>query len=90
MNGSSVFHTSPDAMSRLVGSETVILDLAGGAYFGLDEVGGRIWDLMRQGRSLSQICDAIVAEFEVTPGIVERDVLALAEDLNARGLIRVT
>lgn len=78
-----------DVMTRRVGEETVILDLASGTYFGLDPVGTRIWSLVEDGRSLAEICDAMLESHEVSRGEIERDVLALAESLRERGLVQV-
>ena len=55
----------PQVMSRLVGDETVLLDLASGIYFGLDGVGKRVWESVADGKSLVQTVEVIVAEFEV-------------------------
>lgn len=74
-------------MARQVGDETVILDLASGTYFGLDPVGARIWQLMGEGKTLSEICDTMLDEYEVTRDALERDVIELAQELSARGLI---
>jgi hypothetical protein len=76
-------------MARQVGEETVILDLASGTYFGLDPVGGRIWQSMSEGRTLAEVCAAMLAEYEVTPEDIERDVLRLAEELRAKQLIDI-
>lgn len=74
-------------MARQVGDETVILDLASGTYFGLDPVGARIWLLMAEGKTLMEVCDAMLSEYEVQRADIERDVLALAQDLSAKQLI---
>lgn len=74
-------------MARQVGEEKVILDLASGTYFGLDPVGARIWQLMGEGKTLSEICDTMLDEYEVTRDALERDVIELAQELSARGLI---
>ncbi|MGI9521096.1 MAG: PqqD family protein [Hyphomicrobiaceae bacterium] len=74
-------------MARPVGEETVILDVASGTYFGLDPVGARVWQLMEEGRKLAEICEAMLEEFEVSREELEHDVLALAQDLEARSLI---
>jgi len=74
-------------MARQVGDETVILDLASGTYFGLDPVGARIWQLMGEGKTLSEICDTMLDEYEVTRDALERDVIELAQELSARGLV---
>ena len=77
----------PQVMARKVDTETVILDLASGAYFGLDPIGARIFELIGEGRSLADICDAIQSTHEVARADVERDVLTLAQTLLAQKLI---
>lgn len=76
-----------DVMARKVSDETVILDLASGTYFGLDAIGTQIWGLLEEGRSLREICDAMVASHEVTRERIEIDVLELARALGERHLI---
>jgi hypothetical protein len=77
----------PQVMSRLVGDETVLLDLASGIYFGLDGVGKLIWESVANGNSLGQAVDVIVAEYEVEHAQAQTDVLAFAGDLLERGLL---
>ena len=74
-------------MSRLVGEETVLLDLASGHYFGLDAVGKLIWESVSDGQSLTDAVDAIVAEYEVDKSQAEADVTAFADQLVERGLL---
>lgn len=76
-------------MARQVGEETVILDLASGTYFGLDPVGARVWQLLAEGKTLAAACATMLAEYEVTREDLERDVLALAEELRVKRLISV-
>jgi len=77
----------PQVMSRLVGDETVLLDLASGTYFGLDGVGKRIWETVSDGRSLAETVEVVIAEFEVDKAQAEADVLEFANDLKERGLL---
>jgi hypothetical protein len=87
MNLSDKVTIPAQVMARQVGEETVILDLAGGTYFGLDPVGARVWQLMGEGKTLSEICDTMLDEYEVTRDALERDVIELAQELSAQGLI---
>jgi len=59
-----------------------------GVYYGLDSVGARIWALLAEPRSVAELVTTIVDEFDVTPERCERDLLALLDDLAARGLVR--
>lgn len=74
-------------MTRQVGDETVILHLGTGTYYGLDAVGQSIWLLMRDGKTLGEICDLLLEEYDVTREALTHDVLALADKLLAQGLI---
>jgi hypothetical protein len=74
-------------MARDVGEEVVILDLASGTYFGLDPVGSQMWQHMSTGKTLAEICDAMLDEFDVTREELERDTLKLAEMLQSNGLV---
>ena len=78
-----------EVLVRQLGEESVILDLASGTYFGLDEAGTRIWQLLQQGSTLREVCEAMLKEFDVEPQDIERDVLDLARELRDRGLIRI-
>lgn len=69
--------------------EAVILNLKSGQYFGLNEVGARIWELLNQHYSPSAIRDALLDEYDVTPDQCEQDLLELLQQLMEQGLIHV-
>lgn len=89
MNLSNHIKVPSDVMDRRVGDETVILNLASGAYFGLDPVGARMWELMNAGHSLAEIRDRLLEEYEVEAERLEQDLLELVADLQAQGLIQL-
>lgn len=76
-------------MARQVGEETVILDLNGGEYFGLDPVGTRIWGLLSEGKTVGETCEALLGEYEVEAGRLEQDVRTLLEALVAQRLVKI-
>jgi hypothetical protein len=80
---------STGVMSRGVGDETVLLNLASGVYFGLNTVGARIWQLLSEGKTLVDVCSALSEEYDVRLAELQADVLRLAEELDARHLISV-
>lgn len=77
-------------MVRQVGEDAVILDLVSGTYYGLDAVGARMWAFMQQGQSLQQVCASLLAEYDVTPAQLERDMQAMVKDLLDHKLIELT
>ena len=87
MNLDTTLTVPPQVMSRLVGDETVLLDLASGIYFGVDGVGQRIWEAVADGKKLGETVDIIVAEYDVDREQATADVLHFAETLVKRGLL---
>lgn len=78
-----------DQVSSDLGGEVAILNLDAGMYYGLEEVGGRIWELVQEPRVVQAIQSTIVEEYEVEPARAERDVLALLQQLVDEGLVEV-
>lgn len=87
MNLDTRLTVPPQVMSRLVGDETVLLDLASGIYFGLDGVGQKIWEAVTEGRSLGEAATAIVNDYEVDESQAQSDVIKFASELVTRGLL---
>jgi hypothetical protein len=85
----SVVVAVPNQVSSSLGDEAVILELTQGIYYGLNEVGARIWMLLKQPRRAGEIRDVILDEYEVKSEAGTRDVLALLTELAERGLIEV-
>ena len=76
-------------VAREVGNETVILDLVTGTYFGLNAVGARIWQSIGEGKTLAEICDAVIQEYNVVREDFERDLDGLIKELIAKELVRI-
>ena len=84
MDLSNRFVINPNVKARQVGEEMVILDLASGTYFGLDPVGARIWKLMGEGKTLAEICEVMLDEYDVSLEDLERDRLRAHADAPIR------
>ncbi|HVG43374.1 MAG TPA: PqqD family protein [Longimicrobium sp.] len=80
---------NPDAMTSSVGIETVILHFTAGTYFGLDEVGTRIWQLVQDRRSVREIRDTLLEEYDVDEERCDRAVHSLLASMAEHGLITV-
>jgi PqqD family protein of HPr-rel-A system len=78
---------SPNVVFRDLDGEAVLLDLSSGTYFGLNEVGTRVWRLLADGRDERQIVATLAAEYDADPTVIASDVSRLLGDLRARRLI---
>ncbi len=89
LSSSSTITVIKEQVSSNLGEEAVILDPKSGYYYGLNDVGSLIWKLIQAPKTVSQIRNAVLDEYEVTPEECDPDILELLEDLQSRGLIEV-
>ncbi len=85
----SIVVVSKDQVSSDLAGEIAILNLKAGAYYGLDDVGARVWNLIQKPKRVSEVRDAILEEYEVEPDRCEQDLLALLEKMAAEELIEI-
>ena len=81
------YTVSPEVLFQEVSGEMVLLDLASESYFGLDEIGARIWGLLESGTSVGDTLDVLMDEYEVERETLETDVGELLGKLVEAGLI---
>jgi hypothetical protein len=89
MSLATSFIVPEDVIFRELDGEAIILNLATGIYFGLDEIGTRVWALLTETGTLGHAVDVMAGEYDVDRAELERDVLELAGGLLAKGLIQV-
>jgi hypothetical protein len=90
MVSNATFVISPEVLAQEVHGEIVLLDLEGEAYFGLNAVGARVWQLLREQKDIAQILDHLEGEFDVSRAQLEVDLPELLDTLVRAGLVRET
>ncbi|MCO5054627.1 PqqD family protein [Thermomonas sp.] len=80
---------SDNVLAQQVGDETVLLDLAGEQYFGLNAVGSRIWELLEHEPSIASMVTTLQQEFDAAPDQIASDLHTLINELAAAGLVRI-
>ena len=78
---------SEQALESRVGEETVILHLERDIYYGLDQLGTRIWQLLKDGMAPVAISDIVVREYGATRELIEADMRRFLSDLYAHGIV---
>jgi hypothetical protein len=84
-----------DLTTRRIAGETLIVPVRGhvgdlDAIFTLNDVGSRVWQLIDEPVTLTEIAQTISDEYEVTQAEAERDVAELLREMAEAGLIRET
>lgn len=80
----------PDhVLVRELEGEAVLLNLETETYFGLDEVGTRVWTELAAGASVDAACETLEREFEVEPCELRADIEKLVSELLGSGLLEL-
>ena len=85
----TTFVTASSAISTELEGEAVILDTAASEYYGLNEVGTRIWTLLQEPRTLDEIVKVLVEEYSVDRDQCEEDVRKLLNQMMEKNLLEV-
>lgn len=81
---------TPSQISSDIGDEAVILHLDSGVYYGLSEVGARIWELLKErSHRFSEIKSTLLSEYDVSPEVCQQDLTKILLELLEAGLIEV-
>lgn len=89
ISGDSIVVAAKDQVSCDLAGEVAILDVKSGIYYGLNAVGARIWNLLQEPKVVWEVCETILEEYDVEADRGRRDILAVLQELFARGLIEI-
>ena len=80
---------SPEVLVQELDGEAVLLNLESERYFGLDDVGTRVWQHLLEHRRLDRVCAELLKEYEVDESTLRADVLRLVQELVEAGIVSV-
>jgi hypothetical protein len=81
------FSVPKDVVFRDLVGESVILDLRSGVYFGLNEVGTRIWQILSQDGDKEAVLRGLLQEFDVEEPRLRQELDSFVKELCERGLL---
>jgi Coenzyme PQQ synthesis protein D (PqqD) len=74
---------------RFLDRESVLLNLETERYFGLDETGTRMWQLLTASPDVDAAYQGLLAEFDVEPELLRENLTDLLGRLVENGLLHV-
>jgi hypothetical protein len=77
-------------VSADLGEEVILLHLENGLYFGLENVGARIWKLLQKPVRVGEIERVLLEEYDVEPEKCHEEVVGLLNKLVDQNLVEVT
>ncbi len=83
--------TTPEGvLVREISGESVLLNLNSESYFGLDEVGTRMWAALTTAPSIEAAYEILLEEFDVEAEELRSDLSAFIRTLEEAGLLAVS
>lgn len=70
-------------------SESVVLDLRKGVYYGMNGVAAEVWKLVQEPRTIVEIRDALLEHYEVQTDDCTRDLLDLLRQMRDWKLVEL-
>jgi len=78
---------SKDLVYQELDGEMVLLDMKSGQYFGIDEIGCRIWRMLEDKVPPVSIIEKLLEEYEVEKDLCRQQVVTFLEKLEHNNLI---
>ena len=89
LTGTDLIRRSDALLTAEVDGELMAMSVEKGVCYGLDSIGTRIWSLICEPRSIDEVCDVLLSEFEVDRVTCRHQVIALLDELRGEGLVAV-
>jgi len=85
INLDSVVSRRADLVATDIDEDKVFLDIASGKYFGMNRVGGAIWEMTEQPIAVKAICAGLMERFEIDEATCESETLQFCQALHDAG-----
>ncbi len=83
----SVIIINPEIIFNIIDGEVVIMSIAKNNFYGIDEIGSHIWELLKKPKSVEEIITIMEQNYEVDRTTCQKDVIEFLEEILAQGLI---
>jgi len=84
----SVLQQSDDQVSTELDEEVILMSLEKGKYYGLNTALSAIWNMLETPTPISEICENLQKDYDVSKEQCETEVISILEELNEKNLIK--
>jgi hypothetical protein len=77
-----------DVLFQQLQGEVVLLNMASQRYYGLNEVGARMWELLLESGSVDAVADRLHETYDTDPITLRSDLERLVGELLGAGLLK--
>lgn len=88
LDETAVLIRNPDLMAAQIDHEWVMLDESSGHYFSLNEIGGRIWNLLDKPRTMAELIAQLTQDYAVEAETCQADLQCFLAKMLQEKLVR--
>ena len=90
LNLSSTITQNKETLSSAIDDELVLLSIINNKYYGMDSVGNRIWSLLAEPITVSDLIATLTKEYAISPADCREDVSSFLRELQSEKLIIIS
>lgn len=80
---------SDSVLFQQINNECVLLDMESEQYFGLDDVGARMWQVLSENSDTEKALTLLLAEYDTDEKTMRKDLIKLITELGNEKLISI-
>ncbi len=80
---------SDSVLFQQINNECVLLDMDSEQYFGLDDVGARMWQVLSEDGDTEKAVTVLLAEYDTDEKTLRQDLITLLSELGNQKLISI-
>lgn len=81
---------APDTLINIIEGESVLLNLKNESYYGLDEIGTRMWEVLTTTDKVQSAFDQLLDEYDVEAETLKQDLQEFIGNLMEHGLVELS
>lgn len=89
LNTNQKIQLKEDLLTSKIGDEIVLMTIESGKYFSINQVGSKIWEMIKKPVTVEDVCKELTEEYAVSIEQCLSDTLPFLEKLNKDGLLVV-
>ena len=85
----TILKQKQDILTADLVDELVLMSIDNSAYYGMNKVSKRIWELLAEPRVVSDVCHILLTEFDITFDVCQKEVLTFIRHLAEAQLVEI-
>ena len=81
------FARNPNLVAADMDGDMVMMSIEHGTYFGLTGIAPQIWEALEQPKSVGELVQELLPQFDVSADVLRSDIDAFLNDMHQNGLL---